>query len=186
MDTPNPHWLKFVTGKNILKEKSDTLDFPSNKYSNISPLAEKIFGISGVVRVFYAYDYLSVTKKEEEKWDNLTKHIHSAIEQHYESGNPLFTDEPNQVDSNEIKDEDSEAVAMIKEIIATRVRPFVQNDGGDVAFCNFDETTGKVLLSMKGSWAGCPSSQATLKNGIEKMLKYYVEEVREVEGVDAE
>ena len=127
-----------------------------------------------------------MTKKEDENWDNLSKHIHSTIESHYEAGTPLFTDEPNQVDSNEINDDDSEAVAMIKEIIATRVRPFVQNDGGDVAYKGFDEETGKVMLLMKGSWAGCPSSQATLKQGIEKMLKFYVEEVKEVEGVDAE
>ena len=110
--------------------------------------------------------------------------IYSIITDFYSKGEPLFTDEPEWEDTK-ITEDDTEAVAMIKEIIETRVRPFVAEDGGDVAFVEFEEESGKVVLLMKGSCAGCPSSGATLKGGIERMLKHYVAEVKEVVGIDS-
>ena len=182
-DTPNPQCLKFYPGKSVLEKEGDTLDFSSVKFTHISPLARQLFLIDGVIRVFYAHDYLSITKEDDEDWEILSPEIYSALTDHYTKGLPILTDEVPE-DETIILDTDSEDVQMIKEIIITRIRPFVQNDGGDVSFKDFDEETGKVVLIMKGSWAGCPSSQATLKGGIEKMLKFYVEGVTEVVGLD--
>ncbi|CAI2379948.1 unnamed protein product [Moneuplotes crassus] len=182
-DTPNPDCMKFYPGKNVMESPGDTLDFSHRKFTKISPLAIKLFSISGVRRVFYAHEYLSVTKEENEEWEHLTPEIYEAITDHYTRGLPIFTVGVPE-DETVILDTDSEAVQMIKEILITRIRPFVQNDGGDVAFKDFDPETGKLTVLMKGSCAGCPSSQATLKGGIEKMMKFYVEEVTEVEGVD--
>ena len=184
VDTPNPQWLKFYPGKTVLEDKVSTLDFPSVRNTHISPLARRLFLIDGIVRVFYANDYLAITKKDTEEWEFLTPEIYSAITEHYMKGQPLLVDEPPEEDTV-IKDTDSTVVAAIKEIVITRVRPFVQKDGGDVSYKNFDTETGKVTLLMKGSWAGWPSSQVTLKHAIERMLKHYVEEVKSVEGVDA-
>jgi Fe-S cluster biogenesis protein NfuA len=164
-------------------EDSTTLDFSDIKFTHISPLARKLFGVNGINRVFYGSNFITITKLEEEEWTLLKPEIYSLITDHYTKGEPLFTDEPPASDTL-IHDDDSEAVAMIKEIIDSRIRPFVQEDGGDVAFIEFDEETGQVYLLMKGSCAGCPSSGATLKNGIENMLKHYVAEVNEVIGRD--
>mmetsp|Transcript_2421 Transcript_2421/g.3136 ORF Transcript_2421/g.3136 Transcript_2421/m.3136 type:complete len:141 (-) Transcript_2421:4-426(-) len=127
---------------------------------------------------------LRLRNKETEEWDYLSPEIYSIITEHYVKGLPLLVEEPPEEDTI-IHDTDSEKVAAIKEIIITRVRPFVQRDGGDVAYKTFEESTGKVTLLMKGSCAGCPSSQITLKHAIERMMKHYVEGVESVEGVDA-
>ena len=149
-DTPNPQCLKFYPGKTVLEDESSTVDFPSIRNTHISPLARQLFLIDGISRVFYGYDYVAVTKKEAEDWDLLTPEIYSAITDHFSKGMPILVDEVPEGDTV-INDDDSEEVAAIKEIIITRVRPFVQKDGGDVAFKEFDQQTGKVTLLMKGS-----------------------------------
>ena len=142
--------MKFYPGKDVLEKEGDTLDFSHIKFTHISPLARQLFLIEGISRVFYAHDYVSVTKKDEEQWENLNPDIYSALTEHYTKGLPILTDMIPE-DETIILDTDSEDVAMIKEIIITRIRPFVQNDGGDVSFQEFDPETGKVTLLMKGS-----------------------------------
>ena len=160
-----------------------TLDFSAMRYTHISPMARNLFNIDGVTRVFYGKDFISVTKEEPLDWQFLKPEILGVITDHYTKGMPLFTEEQPSNDTV-INDDDTEAVAMIKEIIDTRVRPFVQEDGGDITYLDFDEGEGLVTVEMKGSCAGCPSSAVTLKNGIEGMLKHYVTEVERVEAVD--
>lgn len=181
--TPNPAFLKFLPGKEVLSQ--GTLDIPGLRYASVSPLARSLFQIEGVQRVFYAKDYISVGKTDTADWAVLKPQIFAMIMDHFTSGQPLLTDEPPAEDTK-VLPTDSEAVAVVKEIIEGRVRPFVQDDGGDIRYHGFDETTGIVTLEMRGSCAGCPSSAVTLKNGIEKMLKHYVPEVTSVESVDFE
>ena len=135
-----------------------------------------------MTRVFYGSDFISVTKENDLEWSILKPEILSVITEHYTRGQPLFTEDldDDQYSDTKINPDDSEALQMIKEIITTRVRPFVQDDGGDITFLRFEEQTGIVYVEMKGSCAGCPSSAVTLKNGIENMLKHYVSEVKEV------
>ena len=159
------------------------MDFSAIRFTHISPMARKLFGIDGVNRVFYGKDFISVTKNEEVVWEVLKPEILGVITDHYSKGIPLFTEELAAEDTA-IHSDDTEAIQLIKEIIETRVRPFVQEDGGDITFVNFDEDTGIVLVELKGSCAGCPSSEVTLKNGIEGMLKHYVQEVNKVAAVD--
>jgi len=165
--------------------ESGTMDYVAARYSHNSPLAKKLFGIDGVTRVFYGKDHISVAKQDEIDWSELKPQIYSTIVEYFTAGTPLFTDEPRPEDT-EVKDGDSEVVIMIKEILETRVRPVVQEDGGDITYRDFDEKTGTVRLIMKGSCAGCPSSAVTLKNGIEKMLMHYIPEVKIVEATDFE
>jgi len=160
------------------------MDFPSIRYTSVSPLARRLFQVDGVTRVFLGRDFISVTKKEDLDWGTLKPDILEVITDHLTKSQPILTEDAPQSDDTQINDDDSEAVAMIKEIIETRIRPFVQEDGGDVRFMDFNEETGHVRLQMKGSCAGCPSSAVTLKNGIENMLKHYVPEVESIEGVD--
>ncbi|KAL4506442.1 hypothetical protein ABPG72_000013 [Tetrahymena utriculariae] len=181
--TPNPNFLKFVpSGKTVMTDGT-SLDFIAARYAHVSPLAKKLFTIDGVNRVFYGKDYISISKKEEADWNELKPQIFSLITEQFTGTTPLFTDDPEREDTK-IKDDDSEAVQMIKEIIDTRIRPLVQDDGGDVIYRNFDEPSGIVTLTMMGSCSGCPSSQVTLKQGIEKMIMHYVPEVNGVESVD--
>ena len=148
-------------------------------------MARKLFGIDGVNRVFYGRDFISITKTEEVDWAVLKPEILGVISDNYAKGIPILTEEA-PPDDTAILSDDSEAVQMIKEIIDTRIRPFVQEDGGDITYLDFEEEAGLVTIEMKGSCAGCPSSSVTLKNGIEGMLKHYVEEVTEVRAVDHE
>lgn len=180
--TPNPSSLKFVPGKEVMTGEQ-TMDFSSMRFTHISPMARKLFSIEGVVRVFYGKDFISVTKKEDVEWNILKPEILGVITDHYTKSQPLFTEELPPEDTL-INDDDSEAVAMIKEIIETRIRPFVQEDGGDVKYIDFDEEKGHLRIQMKGSCAGCPSSSVTLRNGIENMLKHYVAEVESIEAID--
>ena len=148
-----------------------------------SPLAKKIFDVDGVNRVFYGQHYISVGKKELSEWGEIKPLIVDVICDYFTKNLELFDEKPVAEDTK-INDNDSETVALIKEIIATRVRPVVQEDGGDIKFINFDTESGTVFLAMKGSCSGCPSSSVTLKGGIEKMLVHYVAEVKSVEAVD--
>ena len=162
------------------------MDFSNIRYTSISPLARQLFQVEGITRVFYADDFISVTKEDSLEWEVVKPDILSVITEHYTRGQPLFTEEPTDEDDLKILPDDSECVQLIKEIIQSRVRPFVQEDGGDIQYVEFDENKGVVYIRMKGSCAGCPSSSVTLKNGIENMLKHYVAEVTEVVAVEEE
>ncbi|XP_074585265.1 nifU-like protein 4, mitochondrial isoform X2 [Curcuma longa] len=174
--TPNPLSLMFYPGKPVMEIGSS--DFPSVRTAMISPLAKSLFGIDGVTRVFFGSDFVTVTKSEEASWDFLKPEIFAAIMDFYSSGKPLFLDS-NVVASMDtaIQEDDSEIVAMIKELLETRIRPAVQDDGGDIEYRGFDLDTGIVKLKMQGACSGCPSSSVTLKSGIENMLMHYVPEV---------
>ena len=159
------------------------MDFSNIRYTTVSPLARQLFQIDGVTRVFFANDFISVTKIDDLEWQLVKPEILSVITEHYTRGQPLFTEELED-DDLAINDDDSEAVQLIKEILQARIRPFVQEDGGDIRYVDFEEDEGIVLIQMKGSCAGCPSSSVTLKNGIENMLKHYVAEVSEVRAIE--
>ena len=178
-DTPNPDTLKFIPGTAVLDK--GTSDFPNSESANLSPLASRLFEIEGVSRVFLATDFISVTKQTELDWNNLKPSILTGIMDHFSSGLPVInqSDESNLENSNP---EDSETIKQIKDLLETRVRPAVAMDGGDISFCSFE--SGVVTLQMKGACAGCPSSTATLKMGIENMLRHYIPEVTEVRAAE--
>ena len=178
-DTPNPETLKFIPGNIILK--TGTADFISKESASNSPLASKLFEIGGVSRVFLATDFISVTKDPQLDWNNLKPSILTGIMEHYSSGLPAIneTEDKNSESNNT---EDTETIKQIKDLLETRVRPAVAMDGGDITFCSFE--SGIVTLQMKGACAGCPSSTATLKMGIENMLRHYIPEVTEVRAAE--
>ncbi|XXG64998.1 hypothetical protein AAC387_Pa05g2808 [Persea americana] len=178
--TPNPLSLMFYPGKPVMEVGSS--DFPNARTAMASPLAKSLFGIDGITRVFFGSDFVTVTKSEEASWDFLKPEIFAAIMDFYSSGKPLFLDSnvASSMDTS-IHEDDSEIVAMIKELLETRIRPAVQDDGGDIEYCGFDPDTGIVKLRMQGACSGCPSSSVTLKSGIENMLMHYVSEVKGVE-----
>ena len=177
-ETPNPNTLKFIPGVQVLDE--GTVEFKDNVSATSSNLASLIFSINGVERVFLATEFVSVTKSSEDNWEILKPLILTAIMDHYASGKEVI--EKNQNNADEAIDEDTEVVKQIKELIDQRVRPAVAMDGGDISFCSFED--GVVTLQMKGACAGCPSSTATLKMGIENMLRHYIPEVLEVKAAD--
>ena len=181
--TPNPATLKFLPGRPVLE--SGTLDMPNKADAAQSPLAERLFSIPNVGGVFYGSDFISVTKSDGD-WQQIKPAILGAIMEHYMSGSPLVAANaaPSaNADGDEFFDaKDAETVATIKDLIETRVRPAVAGDGGDIVFRGYRE--GVVRLHMQGSCSGCPSSSATLKHGIENMLRHYVPEVIAVEQVE--
>ncbi|KAL5716811.1 NifU-like protein 4 [Ranunculus cassubicifolius] len=178
--TPNPSSLMFYPGKPVMEVGS--ADFPNARTAMNSPLAKSLFAIDGTSRVFFGSDFITVTKSDESAWEFLKPEIFAAIMDFYSSGQPLFLD-PNVASSMDtaIHEDDSETVAMIKELLETRIRPAVQDDGGDIEYRGFDPESGVVKLKMQGACSGCPSSAVTLKSGIENMLMHYVPEVRAVE-----
>ncbi len=179
--TPNPATLKFIPGRVVTD--GNPMEFSSREAAARSPLAEKLFEVPGVTGVFYGSDFITVTKANGE-WQQLKPAILGAIMEHYMSGAPLLADGAvqNDVDlddGDEFFDEaDAETVDMIKDLIETRVRPAVANDGGDITFRGFKD--GVVYLNMKGACSGCPSSTATLQHGIQNLLKHFVPDVVEV------
>lgn len=180
-DTPNPLSLKFLPGQDVLGD-SNTADFPTVKEAMRSPLALQLFRVQGVKRVFFGDQFITVTKDNEElDWSLLKPEIFGIIMDFFASSKPIMFD-PKSIGSSsvatEVQEEDSETVAMIKELLDSRIRPTVQEDGGDVMFMGFED--GVVKLKMQGSCTGCPSSVVTLKGGIENMLQFYVPEVKEV------
>lgn len=178
--TPNPLSLMFYPGKPVVEAGS--ADFPNARSAMSSPLAKALFGIDGITRVFFGSDFITVTKSEEASWDFLKPEIFAAIMDFYSSGNPVFLDSSTAASMDTaIHEDDSETVAMIKELLETRIRPAVQDDGGDIVYRGFDPDTGVVKLKMQGACSGCPSSSVTLKSGIENMLMHYVPEVKSVE-----
>ena len=179
--TPNPATLKFLPGRTVLE--SGTLDLRDGKQAEQSPLAERLFGIAGISGVFFGSDFITVTKSAGE-WQQLKPMILGAIMEHFMSGAPLLSreDAAAQIDGDEFFDAaDAETVATIKELIETRVRPAVANDGGDITFKGFKD--GVVYLNMKGACSGCPSSTATLRHGIQNLLRHFVPDVTEVRPV---
>jgi Fe-S cluster biogenesis protein NfuA len=179
--TPNPATLKFIPGREIMS--AGTVDFPDAEAGTRSPLATRLFAIPEVERVFFGSDFITVTKREGD-WRHLKPAILGAIMEHFTLGLPLFESEPGVEDAEPVYEgEEAEIVAQIKELIDTRVRPAVANDGGDIIFKGFDGGSGTVFLHLQGSCAGCPSSTITLRNGIENMLRHYIPEVSAVEAV---
>ena len=180
--TPNPATLKFLPGRDVLP--GGALELKTAEDAARSPLAQKLFAIDGVTGVFYGSDFVTVTKAGGE-WQHLKPAILGAIMEHYLTGEPLLTDAgaPTPADDGEefFEEADAETVDTIKDLLATRVRPAVAMDGGDITFRGFRE--GVVYLNMKGSCSGCPSSTATLKQGIENLLRHFVPEVQEVRPV---
>ncbi|CAM8668014.1 MAG: hypothetical protein RI979_2255 [Pseudomonadota bacterium] len=178
--TPNPATLKFLPGQTVLE--MGTADFPSSETAGKSPLAARIFAVAGVTGVFFGTDFVTVTKAEAVDWGHIKPAILGAIMEHYQSGAPVIEGE--QAAAHQAHDgPDSDIVRQIKELLDTRVRPAVAQDGGDITFHGFDR--GIVYLHMKGACAGCPSSTLTLKMGIENLLRHYIPEVTEVRPVAA-
>jgi Fe-S cluster biogenesis protein NfuA len=177
--TPNPATLKFLPGRTVL---DGTLDITDREQAGKSPLAGKLFDIPNVSGVFFGSDFITVTKTDGE-WQQLKPLILGAIMEHYMSGAPLLTEgaEAAEEEGEFFDEADTETVNTIKELIETRVRPAVANDGGDITFRGFKD--GVVFLSMKGACSGCPSSTATLKHGIQNLLRHFVPDVTEVRPV---
>jgi Fe-S cluster biogenesis protein NfuA len=176
--TPNPATLKFLPGRTVLPH--GTLDIRDATAAAQSPLAERLFGIDGVTGVFLGSDFIAITKSQGE-WQQLKPAILGAVMEHFMSGAPMLRDEAaptGDVDDEFFESKDSETVATIKELIETRVRPAVANDGGDITFRGFKD--GVVYLDMKGACSGCPSSTATLRHGIQNLLRHYIPDVVEV------
>lgn len=183
--TPNPASMMFLPGTPVMENGS--ANFTSAREAMKSPLARKLFGTDGVKQVFFGSDFVTVTKDDDHRWAVLKPDILAAIADHISSGEPMVLDSEMQAASDTaIHDDDSEVVAMIKELLETRIRPSVQEDGGDIEFRGFDEDSGLVTLKMKGACDGCPSSSITLKSGIENMLMHYIPEVKEVREAGAD
>jgi len=180
--TPNPDSLMFYPGVPVLGENKSTMNFPTKSSAKNSPLAQYLWRINGVIGVFLGPDYITVNKSEYEEWPGLSRAIMGTLLDFYSSGEKVIEEEISERDDLKIKEEDSEVVKMIKEILETRVRPAVQDDGGDLIFKGFDQ--GVVFVKMQGSCSGCPSSSVTLKNGIENMLKHWIPEVISVVALD--
>lgn len=182
--TPNPETLKFIPGMDVMEK--GTADFKDADSAKPSPLASALFSIAHVNGVFFGGDYISVTKSNQSEWDTLKPYVLTTIMEHFVAGRPLFEDGSEKTASaphgHTTSEEDGEIVKTIIELIDTRVRPAVAEDGGDIVFRGF--SGGVVQLELYGACSGCPSSTATLKDGIENMLKYYVPEVEEVVAVN--
>ena len=179
--TPNPATLKFLPGQTVLE--LGTADFPSEEAAAKSPLARRIFAAGGVTGVFFGTDFVTVTKAEAVEWQHIKPAILGAIMEHFQSGAAVIEGEGAAGGHAEHTGEDGDIVRQIKELLDTRVRPAVAQDGGDITFHGFDR--GVVYLHMQGACAGCPSSTLTLKMGIENLLRHYIPEVLEVRPVAA-
>ena len=177
--TPNPATLKFLPGRTVLA--AGTLDMPSRAEAAKSPLAERLFDIAGVSGVFFGADFITVSKAAGD-WPQLKPAILGAIMEHFMSGAPLINEgEAGAAEDEFFETADAEIVTTIKDLIETRVRPAVANDGGDITFRGFKE--GVVYLHMKGACSGCPSSTATLRHGIQNLLRHFIPDVTEVRPV---
>ncbi|MDB5695815.1 MAG: NifU family protein [Sphingomonas bacterium] len=182
--TPNPATLKFLPGRTVME--AGTRDFATPEEAVASPLADALFGLGDVTGVFFGRDFVSVTAAPATDWRDLKPDVLQLLLEHFSADMPLFRPSAGfsvpAPDADFADDPaDADIVEQIKELIETRVRPAVANDGGDIVYRGFDK--GKVYLRMQGACAGCPSSSATLKQGIEQLLKHYVPEVTEVRAV---
>ena len=179
--TPNPATLKFLPGRAVMPD--GTLDLRDAADAERSPLAQRLFGVSGVSAVFLGSDFITVTKSDGE-WPHLKPAILGAIMEHFMSGAPVLADgsAADVIEEGEFfAPEDAETVETIKDLLETRIRPAVAGDGGDITFRGYRD--GTVYLAMKGSCSGCPSSTATLKHGIQNLLRHFLPDVREVEAI---
>jgi Fe-S cluster biogenesis protein NfuA len=181
--TPNPAVLKFLPGREVMP--AGTREFAHDEDAAASPLAEALFSLGDVTGVFYGRDFVSVTAGPGVSWNDLKPQVVAMLLDHFVSGAALFREADASsimvpADDEDLGDDpaDADVIAQIKDLIETRVRPAVANDGGDIIYKGFRE--GVVYLAMQGACSGCPSSTATLKNGIESLLKHYVPEVTEV------
>ncbi|KAF5287916.1 hypothetical protein FQA39_LY15620 [Lamprigera yunnana] len=180
-ETPNPNSLKFLPGVKVL-EAGQTMDFPTLPSAHCSPLGKLLFRIDGVKGVFLGPDFITVTKVDDDvEWKLLKPEIFATIMDFFASGLPILSEAVSNFDT-QINEEDSEIVQMIKELLNTRIRPTVQEDGGDIIFLGYDD--GIVKLKLQGSCSSCPSSIVTLKNGVQNMLQFYIPEVLGVEQVE--
>ena len=174
--TPNPATLKFLPGREVMGH--GTADFTSLAQAARSPLATSLFGIDGVSSVFLGSDFITVAKLDAVEWTVLKPQVLATIMEHFASGQATIVGD----DQSDDAGQESEVVTQIRELIDTRVRPAVAQDGGDIIFRGFED--GVVYLHLQGACSGCPSSSATLKHGIENMLRYYVPEVQSVQAVE--
>ena len=181
--TPNPATLKFLPGRDVMGGRG-TADFTAaTEADGRSPLATKIFAVGDVARVFLGNDFVTVTKAEDAEWQRLKPRVLGAVMEHYLTGLPAMEGLEDAAEEEDFEPADGEVVAQIKDLLDTRVRPAVAGDGGDIVFRGFRD--GVVRLRMQGACSGCPSSRATLKHGVETMLRHYVPEVLRVEQVEA-
>ena len=180
--TPNPATLKFLPGRDVMGEGRGTADFASAEAAARSPLAARIFALPGVARVFLGAAFVTVTQTEEADWRTLRPQVLGAVMDHFMSGLPVLEGAEGE-GGEDFDAADAEVVEQIKELLDTRVRPAVAGDGGDIVFRGFRD--GVVRLHLQGACSGCPSSRATLKHGVENMLRHYVPEVVAVEQVEA-
>ena len=180
--TPNPQTLKFLPGKVVMEE--GTAFFQNVEEGSNSPFAKRLFELEGVEGVFFGSDFITITKNQSLDWQVMKPLILGSIVDHYNSGD-VTINSPKKNDDTSLKvdENDTDIVKQIKELLDTRVRPAVAMDGGDIVYDSFKD--GVVYLHMQGACSGCPSSTATLKMGIENMLKHYVPEVQEVRPIDA-
>ena len=178
-DTPNPATLKFLPGRDVAPDGAR--EFRAAEDAAISPLAQRLFEIEGVTAVFFGADFITITKADAE-WAHLKPAVFGAIMEHFTSGAPLIqTGQEASSLHSDYEGDDAEIVEQIIDLLDTRVRPAVAQDGGDITFGRFDGRTGTVFLHMRGACAGCPSSTMTLKSGIENLLRNYIPEVTAVE-----
>ncbi len=182
--TPNPDTLKFLPGRDVLG--TGVRDFENAEAAEASPLAMGLFDLQGVSRVFLGADFVAITKSPDSDWKHVKPMALAAIMDHFMAGIPVLRDDGEKEKTEEIvyEGDAAEIVSEIRELIETRVRPAVAQDGGDIVFNRFYPDTGLVTLHMRGACAGCPSSTMTLKQGIENMLRHYVPEVTAVEAVE--
>lgn len=190
--TPNPDVLKFLPGRDVLGRtvSGGAREFRDAEEAEASPLAEAIFEVEGVRRVFFGTDFVTVTRESQGlEWPQMKAPVLAAIMEHFTSGAPILRDQDGAGDGGPGEGHDdavyegdtAQIVAEIKDLLDTRIRPAVAQDGGDITFSRFEAETGVVFLHMRGACSGCPSSSATLKAGVENMLKHYVPEVTRVE-----
>jgi len=177
--TPNPATLKFLPGQVVMA--TGTASFTEAAAAVASPLAERLFALPQICGVFFGADFITVTKEDDGDWYQLKPTVLAAIMEHFTAGRPVFADGGKGGTADAGDEEDDEIVSQIKELLETRVRPAVAQDGGDIIFHDFED--GVVYLHMQGSCSGCPSSTATLKAGIENMLRHYIPEVVEVRAI---
>ncbi len=177
--TPNPATLKFLPGRDVMAQ--GTADFATPDTAGRSPLAQALFQLPGVARVFLGGDFVTITKSDTAEWQALRPQVLGALMEHFVANRPVMDGATDALDED-VAPEDREIVEQIKELLDTRVRPAVASDGGDIVFRGYRE--GVVMLHMQGACSGCPSSSATLKHGIENMLRHYVPEVLSVQQVE--
>lgn len=177
-ETPNPATMKFLPGRTVMPQ--GTFEVKQGEVASTSPLAEALLAIDGVTGVFLAPDFITVTKHADKEWPVLKPAILTTIMDHFMADRPVLGDGSSSVGTanRTVDSDESEIVKQIRELLDIKVRPAVAQDGGDIVFHSFED--GVVYLTLKGSCAGCPSSTATLKSGVEKMLMHYIPEVTEV------